>query len=59
MTRWREIRAVSQLGARLAETARLGFNQAFIPSRGHRDETPKKLECVGLSDLNEMMDRLF
>ena len=54
-----EIRAVSQLGARLAETARLGFNQAFIPSRGHRDETPKKLECVGLSDLNEMMDRLF
>lgn len=54
-----EIRAVSQLDSRLAETSRLGFNQAFIPKRGHRDTAPKKLTCVALSDLSEMMDKLF
>lgn len=54
-----EIRAVSQLDSRLAETSRLGFNQAFIPKRGHRDASPKKLTCVALSDLSEMMDKLF
>lgn len=54
-----EIRAVSQLDSRLAETSRLGFNQAFIPKRGHRDTSPKNLTCVILSDLSDMMDKLF
>ena len=55
-----EIRAVSQLETRLGETSRLGFTQAFVPKRGLNLETaPKKLECVGLSTLDDLVDLLF
>jgi len=55
-----EIRAVSQLDARLAETSKLGFNEAYIPARGHRDAaSSSKLKTVGLKDLGQMMDQLF
>ncbi len=55
-----EIRAVSQLETRLGETSRLGFTQAFVPKRGLNPETaPKKLECVGLSTLDDLVDLLF
>ena len=55
-----EIRAVSQLETRLGEASRLGFTQAFVPKRGLNLETaPKKLECVGLSTLDDLVDLLF
>ena len=55
-----EVRAVAQLEARLVETSRLGFTQAYVPQKGlDKKNTPKKLECVGLSSLEHMMDALF
>ncbi|MDA0378719.1 MAG: DNA repair protein RadA [Bacteroidetes bacterium] len=55
-----EVRAVAQLEARLVETSRLGFTQAYVPQKGlDKKNTPKKLECVGLTSLEHMMDILF
>jgi len=55
-----EVRAVAQLEARLAETSRLGFTQAFVPDRGlDKKSTPKGLDCVGLKSLDHMMAQLF
>ncbi|MFP6599668.1 MAG: DNA repair protein RadA [Deltaproteobacteria bacterium] len=47
-----ELRAVSQLGPRLAEAARLGFTRAVVPAAGHdRDQDGKGLEVVGAGDV--------
>ena len=54
-----EIRAVSQLEARLAESARLGFTQAWIPRRSGDLKPPKGLACTPLSGLVDLMDGLF
>ncbi len=55
-----EVRAVSQLEARLVETSRLGFTQAYVPGKGlDRKSTPKGLECVGLKSLEHMISLLF
>lgn len=55
-----EVRAVSQLEARLVETSRLGFSQAFVPEKGLiKKNVPKNLECIGLTSLEHMMSLLF
>lgn len=55
-----EVRAISQLEARLLETSRLGFSQAFVPEKGLlKKSVPNKLECIGLKSLEHMMSHLF
>lgn len=45
-----EVRAVPQLGKRLAEAARLGFARAVVPRTGSAD-APQGLEVVAVADL--------
>jgi DNA repair protein RadA/Sms len=54
-----EVRAVSQPEARLAEAARLGFEQAILPAASARHvEAPPGITLVGVSTVAEALDRL-
>ncbi len=50
-----ELRAVSQLDARLKEAAKLGFKRCLIPrpTRRQADEFPRDVEVIGCRSLNE------
>ncbi|MDR7421144.1 MAG: DNA repair protein RadA [Armatimonadota bacterium] len=49
-----EVRAVPQLGKRLAEAARLGFARAVVP-RGDGDGTPAGMERIVVTQLGEAL----
>lgn len=51
-----ELRAVSQLGTRLREAAKLGFRRVIVP-KGYRDvdEPPESLEVIGVRSVAEAL----
>ena len=51
-----ELRAVSQLGTRLREAAKLGFRRVIVP-KGYRDvdEPPEGLEIIGVRSVAEAL----
>jgi len=53
-----ELRAVSQLSARLNEAAKLGFRRALIPKTVRRgsDPLPEGIEAIHVRSLDEAMD---
>ncbi len=53
-----ELRAVSQLGTRLKEAAKLGFKRCVVPHSAKRrlTETPKGLKVIGCRTLAEAID---
>lgn len=53
-----ELRAVSQLGARLNEAAKLGFRHALIPKsvRRNRDPLPDSIAAIPVRSLDEALD---
>jgi DNA repair protein RadA/Sms len=54
-----ELRAVGQIERRLAEAARMGFRRAFLPRRAVPPRAPKGLDVIGVTDVRELMERLF
>lgn len=52
-----EVRAVSQVSARLRETARLGFELGVMPGQG--DAREERLEVVRIRRVEEIFRRLF
>jgi DNA repair protein RadA/Sms len=53
-----ELRAVSQLGTRLKEAAKLGFKRCVVPRSGGKraGQYPKNLEVIGCRSLREAVD---
>ena len=53
-----ELRAVSQLGARLNEAAKLGFRRAIVPKSVRRrdEELPEGIEIISARALPEALD---
>jgi DNA repair protein RadA/Sms len=53
-----ELRAVSQLGPRLNEAAKLGFRRVLIPKtmRRRTEELPKGIEAIPVRSLDEAVD---
>jgi DNA repair protein RadA/Sms len=53
-----ELRAVSQLGVRLNEAAKLGFRRALIPKsvRRSNDDMPEGIEAIPIRSLDEALD---
>jgi DNA repair protein RadA/Sms len=54
-----ELRAVSQLGARLNEAAKLGFRRCLVPKsirKPHIESAPAGLEIIGARSLGEAID---
>lgn len=50
-----EIRAVSQLGVRIAEAARMGFRRVVTPRAGAEEQQRDGLEAVPVEDLSEAL----
>jgi DNA repair protein RadA/Sms len=53
-----ELRAVSQLAARLNEASKLGFRRALIPKsvRGNKEPLPEGIEAIAVRSLDEAID---
>jgi len=55
-----EVRAVSQMEARIKEAARLGFRRSIIPRTVHTSVTPPTdMEIRPISSLRELLENLF
>ena len=55
-----EVRAVSQMEARIKEAARLGFRRSIIPHTAHTSVSPPPdMEIRPISSLGELMENLF
>jgi DNA repair protein RadA/Sms len=55
-----EVRAVSQVGIRVAETKKMGFNRCIIPRSCLKRMTPAKdMALVGVNTITDMMEVLF
>jgi DNA repair protein RadA/Sms len=53
-----ELRAVTGLGRRLREAARLGYRRAIVPRAAARDaELPSEIELVPVATLREAIER--
>jgi DNA repair protein RadA/Sms len=52
-----EMRPVSQMERRLGEAARMGFKQAFIPSRGRKQTNDAPLRIVEVADVGGLLER--
>jgi DNA repair protein RadA/Sms len=53
-----EVRPVGHSDARLKEAAKLGFAEAWMPSRGHRKRRDGGLSIVGVAHLGDLVARL-
>ncbi len=55
-----EVRAVSQIETRLAESYRLGFTRFFLP-RSNMDRLTQQMEMelIGVSSVHELLEQLF
>ena len=53
-----ELRAVSQMERRLAEAARMGFNDAYVPSRSVPHERSEGMNVHGLSAVRSLLDAI-
>jgi DNA repair protein RadA/Sms len=55
-----EVRGVGHMEARIKESAKMGFNRCIIPKTISGDVLPEaKMTLIKVSDLNELIDRLF
>lgn len=55
-----EVRAVSQIDARVKEAARLGFNRCIAPKTSFSKlSPPAKMEICAISSLTELLENLF
>lgn len=54
-----ELRAVGQVERRLAEAARMGFAQAFVPRRAIPARPPQGIRLVPLEDVRGLVEMLF
>lgn len=54
-----EVRRVGQLGIRLREAAKLGFETAVIPERGRDPKEKLPLKTVAVSRVDEVLDRFL
>lgn len=55
-----EVRAISQVPARINEAARLGFKRCILPESSLKNITDKNgIECIGVSSVQNMVDNLF
>jgi len=55
-----EVRAVSQISARINEAARLGFKRCILPEGSQKNITDKYgIECIGVNSVQNMVDYIF
>jgi DNA repair protein RadA/Sms len=55
-----EIRGIGQMESRVKEAARMGFTRCIVPKSGALNSVSnKKIDIIGISNINELTDYLF